>query len=99
MFLGMAGVTNQKGLSERPTGRPRHNHGGEDARENSEAWAVPVLAPEPTARRWKGEPQKLNIARRLRQKTTMTLQWIAERLNMGAAGSLANLPRHNWRKR
>jgi hypothetical protein len=30
---------------------------------------------------------------RLRQKTTMTLTGIAKRLTMGAAGSLANLPR------
>jgi hypothetical protein len=31
------------------------------------------------------------IAPRLRRETTMTLNWIAQRLNMGAAGSLANL--------
>jgi hypothetical protein len=34
------------------------------------------------------------LAQRLRQETTMTLSWIAEKLNKGAAGSLANLLRH-----
>jgi len=31
------------------------------------------------------------LARRLRQETTMTLNWIAERLTLGAVGSLPNL--------
>jgi len=61
-----------------------------------------LLAEELTRRRWtvaelgqrrKGDAQKLKLARRLRQETTMTLNWIAERLNMGTAGSLANLLR------
>jgi hypothetical protein len=43
------------------------------------------------AQRRKGEVQKLQIARRLRRETTMTLIWIAGRLNMWTAGSLANL--------
>jgi REP element-mobilizing transposase RayT len=34
--------------------------------------------------RRKGDPQKVRIAARLRQQTTMTLEWIAERLWMGA---------------
>jgi hypothetical protein len=42
---------------------------------------------------WKGEAQKLKMTRGLRQETTMTLQWIANRLQMGAAGFLANLSR------
>jgi hypothetical protein len=41
----------------------------------------------------------LFIARRLRQETTMTLNWIAEKLNMGVAGSLANLLRNKKGKR
>ena len=40
-----------------------------------------------------GDAHKVEIARRLRQETTMPLRWIAQRLNMGAAGSLANLLR------
>jgi hypothetical protein len=39
------------------------------------------------------------VARRLRQETTMTLNWIAERLNLGAAGSLASLLRDTEGKR
>jgi hypothetical protein len=38
-------------------------------------------------------PFKVRIAPRLRAETTMTLNWIAKELNMGAAGSLANLLR------
>jgi hypothetical protein len=33
-----------------------------------------------------------------RRETTMTLTWIAKRLNMGASGSLANMLRHAKRK-
>jgi hypothetical protein len=39
------------------------------------------------------------LAGRLRQEMTMTLSWIAKRLNMGAAGFLANLLREARRKR
>jgi hypothetical protein len=42
------------------------------------------------AQRPKGELQKLELTRRLRQDTKMTLNWIAKRLNKGAAGALAN---------
>jgi hypothetical protein len=31
----------------------------------------------------------VEIVRRLRKETTMTLDWIAQRLNMGAAGCAA----------
>jgi putative transposase len=79
------------------------NHGGEERRESEEAWAEETVAGELKRRRWtaaelaqrrKGDGQKLQMARRLRQETTMTLSWIAKRLNMGAAGSLANLLRN-----
>jgi len=43
--------------------------------------------------------EKVALARRLRQETTMTLNWIAQRLNLGAAGSLANLLRDSVWKR
>jgi hypothetical protein len=42
-------------------------------------------------RRRKGDPAKLKIARRLRNETTMTLDWIAQRLRMGSAGHLSHL--------
>ena len=41
------------------------------------------------AGRRKGDLEKVKIARRLRKETTMTLDWIAQRLNMGAAGYAA----------
>jgi hypothetical protein len=41
----------------------------------------------------KGDPAKVKIARRLRQETTMTWDWIAQRLNMGAAGYAAQFLR------
>jgi hypothetical protein len=36
---------------------------------------------------------KVSLARRLRHETTMTLNWIAERLNLGAVGPMTNLLR------
>jgi len=39
--------------------------------------------------------EKLQIARSLLAETTMTLSWIAQRLKMGAPGSLANSLRTN----
>jgi REP element-mobilizing transposase RayT len=39
----------------------------------------------------KGDPEKVRIAQRLRKETTMTMAWIAERLQMGARTHLAHL--------
>ena len=47
------------------------------------------------AHRRKGDPGKIQIARRLRAETTMMLAWIARNLSMGAPGSLANCLRNN----
>ena len=83
------------------------NHGGEERRESEEAWAERLIAEELKRRGWsaahlalrpKGDARKLEIARRLRRETTMTLRWIAERMNMGTAGSLANLLRNGAKK-
>src|SRR2546422_10629047 len=38
----------------------------------------------------KTDRQKARIARRLRQETTMTLAWIAQRLQMGSVNTLKN---------
>jgi hypothetical protein len=38
----------------------------------------------------KADAEKLRIAKRLRAETTMTLDWIAQRLQAGAPGYLAN---------
>jgi len=42
------------------------------------------------ARRRKGDPQKVQIAWRLRSQTTMTLEWIAQRLKMGTWTHVSN---------
>ena len=39
----------------------------------------------------KGDKAKIAVARRLRQETTMTLQWIAQRLEMGSWTYVSNL--------
>jgi hypothetical protein len=39
----------------------------------------------------KGAPEKLKIASRLRKETTMTLAWIAQRLQMGTKTHLSHL--------
>ncbi|MGA2556471.1 MAG: transposase [Verrucomicrobiota bacterium] len=97
----------RKGLLEEMRGRTGPNHSGEARRETEEAWAEQLMADELQRRRWtaaeleqrrKGDAQKIKIARRLRQETTMTLSWIGKRLNMGVAGSVANLLRHARRK-
>ena len=75
-------------------------HYGEELRESAEAKAERLVAEELQRRKWdastlagrrKGDPAKVALARRLRQETTMTLAWIAERLNMGTQTHLAHL--------
>jgi len=75
-------------------------HYGEELRESAEAKAERIMAEELRRRKWaastlaerrKGDPVKLAIARRLRAETTMTLAWIAQRLNMGTKTHLAHL--------
>jgi hypothetical protein len=92
----------RKGLLEQMREQTGPNHDGEELRESEEAWAEQMVRSELKNRRWtpselaqrrKGDLQKLAIALRLRRQTTMTLNWIADRLNMGTAGSLANLLR------
>ncbi len=84
-------------------GRVGMHHGGEERQEGEASWAEQLVAKELRRLRWtaadlarrpKGDPKKVRVARQLRQETTMTLTWIARRLNMGTAGSLANLLRN-----
>ena len=42
------------------------------------------------AHRSKGDAGKVAMARRLRKETTMTLQWIAQRLVMGSASMVSH---------
>ena len=75
-------------------------HYGEELRESAEAKAERIVTEEMKQRKWddgtlaarrKGDGEKLAIARRLRQETTMTLAWIAARLKMGTKTHLAHL--------
>ncbi len=72
---------------------------GPEWRESSQQKAQRILAEELARRRWtpqdlqrlrKADPQKLEIARRLRAETTVTYRWIAQHLSMGAPGYLSN---------
>ena len=78
------------------------NHYGSDRWESSEERARRMVAAElkrlgwnqeELARRRKGDQKKVNLARRLRAETTMTLAWIAERLHMGSWSHVSNLLR------
>jgi REP element-mobilizing transposase RayT len=75
-------------------------HYGEELRESAEAKAEGIVAEELRRRKWdartlvqrrKSDPAKVAMARRLREETTMTLAWIAQRLNMGTKTYLAHL--------
>ena len=69
---------------------------GQSARAKAERLIAEELrgagASEEQLARWrKGHPLKVELAARLRAETTMTLEWIAERLAMGTRGHLAHL--------
>ena len=75
-------------------------HYGEELRESAVAQAERIVAEELNRRRWeegelarrrKGDAEKVALAQRLREETTMTLAWIAERLQMGSKTHLAHL--------
>ena len=81
-------------------------HYGTEMRESAEQKAERIVAGELRKLGWqeaqldsrrKGDPGKLKIALRLRQETTMTLAWIAERLQMGTRTHLSHLL--YWNKR
>lgn len=76
-----------------------HHYGGE-RQESGEAKAERLVADELKKRGWseemlkqkaKGDSVKIQIARRLRTETTMTLRWIADRLQMGSWTHVSNL--------
>jgi len=86
-------------LLEQMGQRIGRNHGGDERYETAEQQAERIVLEELRRRKWneseltrrrKGDGEKLALARRLRNETTMTLNWIAQRLKMGAAGYLAN---------
>jgi len=77
----------------------RGDHYGEELRQADQAHAQALLEKELKQRDWtqrdlverrKADPQKLKIAWRLRQETTMTLKWIALNLHIGSWTYLSN---------
>ena len=80
-------------------GKAGASHDGEEVRESAEAKAERIVAEELGRLGWpeaelaaqrKGDRRKVRMARRLRAETTMTLQWIADRLKMGASTHVSN---------
>jgi REP element-mobilizing transposase RayT len=77
----------------------RGDHYGPELREADEIHAQRVLKEELRRRGWteadlslrrKADPAKVEIAWRLRNETTMTLKWVAQRLKMGAWTYVSN---------
>ena len=96
-FLGGAELKEQL-LEQMGRGMGEH-HGGEEKREADEQKAERILGEELRRRRWseadlkqrrKTDAKKVQIAARLRRETVQTLDWIAQRLQMGCRHTLAN---------
>jgi hypothetical protein len=80
------------------------NHYGSARQETDEQKAQQLVREELNRLGWeeealhtrrKGDKSKVLLARRLRQETTMSLKWIAERLQMGSWTYVSNLLRQN----
>ncbi len=98
----------RKELLEQMGRQAREWHRGEEIQEAAEEKANRILReelkrlgwkPQELGRRRKGDPQKVRIAQRLRRETTMTLPWIAERLEMGTRTYLTHLLYWSQRER
>ena len=77
----------------------RKDHYGPELREADEVHAEKVVRAELRRRGWteaelearrKGDSEKVEMAWRVRQETTMTLKWIAQRLRMEAWTHVSN---------
>lgn len=80
-------------------GRRSEYIAGDEIKESEEQKAERLVKAELKRLNWtqkelrttlKGDKRKIRIAKRLREETTMTLKWIAERLNMGTWTHVAN---------
>jgi REP element-mobilizing transposase RayT len=80
------------------------HHGGVEIRETDEQKAERIVFEELGRRRWtelelakrrKTDAGKVRIAARLRRETVQSLDWIAQRLQMGSRYSLANCLKNN----
>ena len=81
-------------------GEAKKYHYGAELNEAAEVKARRIISEELRRAVWteselvkrrKGDPVKLEIARRLQSETTVTLQWIAEQLRMGTRSHLSHL--------
>jgi hypothetical protein len=79
-------------------GKIGQHHGGPERRESAEHRAQQIVNEELKRRGWdhkelkrrrKADPGKVQVAGRLRKETSMSWQWIAAALTMGAAGYAA----------
>ncbi|MGD0815237.1 MAG: transposase [Verrucomicrobiota bacterium] len=79
-------------LLERMEGQFKEHHGGAQRQESAEKRAERMITEGLANAGWnpgdlhkhrKGDPVKVALAMRLRQETTLTLKWIAQRLHMG----------------
>jgi putative transposase len=89
-------------LLEQMEGKMGRHHGGVERQETAEQRASRLLAEELKRRDWdlselkrrkKSDHTKAEIAQRLRRETTVTWDWIARGLVMGASGYAANCVR------
>ncbi|MEI6078923.1 MAG: transposase [Verrucomicrobiota bacterium] len=95
-------------LLAQATEKPSPWHYGELVQEWAVAKAERIVMEELAQRHWdatilaarrKGDPEKVLIVQRLQRETTMTLAWIANRLQMGTKTHLAHLLYWKRRKR
>jgi hypothetical protein len=86
-------------LLERMGGEMGEHHGGEEKQETDEQKAQRLVWEELRKRGWteqdlgkrrKTDAGKVKLAARLRMETVMTLDWIADRLQMGCRHTVAN---------
>ena len=96
----LGGETFRKELLAQISEKRGAEHYGQEVRESAEEKANRIVKEEleklgwqeaDLIRRRKGDPEKLGIALRLRQETTMTLAWTAQRLKMGTKTHLSHL--------
>ena len=87
-------------LLDQMTSLSEPHYAGTEWQQTAEKKATGILDQELRRRGWnleelkrrrKGDLEKIKIARHLRTETTMTLAWIAQKLQMGTAGSLGQL--------
>jgi hypothetical protein len=87
------------------TERVGPSHYGSDRQETDEQKAERMVRQELQRLGWKeddlpgrrkGDKEKVKVAGRLRQETTMSLKWIAQRLSMGSWTYVSSLPPFSW---